>query len=457
MRKNNVVFICVQPAIQYYAWQVEVMLKNFRDLGIHHRFDIHCLFAYNRNLPNWEKEQIVPVRKVEKAYRDVADFFYYEDTRVTVNYISSIRPNILKQHFKQIPTLKDEVIFYHDCDIVFTKFPDFIYQTLKKDNICYVSDTISYIGHDYIVSKGDGILEQMCEIVGIHPSLVKSKQNESGGAQYILKGLDWVFFEKMERDCDILFKRITDLNVRIKGIVHQVGKKYKGYTFIEDLRKDVIDEVNSILPDCKIKNVNFTINNNIAENIDYHELQIWCSDMWALLWNLWMRGYSTEIIPEMSFLFATDNISEWDKKYIFHNAGVVGDGSDSHLFYKYEFNKTLPYLVEKKLNPNFCSYKYYEIIQSIGLNSALVPKGDGVEAKINDVIDLFIVSFTPTRQEEEKARKRLRACLTSGENGGECENYVDGVMPRCKGCNCPLKSNIFTKPKDTCPLNKWED
>lgn len=456
MRKNNVVFMCVQPAMQWYAWQVEVMLKNFRDLGIHHRFDIHCVFAYNRNLANWENEQMLPVRKIEKEFRDVADFFYYQDTRVQPNYISSVRPNILKQHFKQNPSLKEEVIFYHDCDVVFTKFPDFIYQTLKKDNVCYVSDTISYIGHEYIVSKGDGVLEQMCEIVGIHPSLVKKKQHESGGAQYILKELDWVFFEKMEHDCDVMFRRITDLNNRIKGVVNQVSKKYKGYTFSEDLRKDVIDEVNSILLDCKIKHINFTISNDIVEKIDYHELQIWCADMWAILWNLWMRGFSTKIIPEMSFLFATDKVSEWDKKYIFHNAGVVGDGNDDHLFNKHHFKFNLPYLMKKNYDPNFCSYKYYEIIQSIGETSPLIKK-EGIDEKINDTIELFTVSFSATREQEDTARKRLRACLTSGENGGECENYVDGIMPRCKGCNCPLKSNILTKGKETCPLNKWED
>ena len=50
-----------------------------------------------------------------------------------------------------------------------------------------MSDTISYIGYDYIKSKGDDILKTMLDIVGIDEDVVKNNQNNSGGAQYILK------------------------------------------------------------------------------------------------------------------------------------------------------------------------------------------------------------------------------------------------------------------------------
>jgi hypothetical protein len=60
---------------------------------------------------------------------------------------------------------------YHDSDIVFNK-PSFGTIQLYGGH-CNVSDTISYIGYDYIQSKGDDILELMCNIVDISPEVKK--------------------------------------------------------------------------------------------------------------------------------------------------------------------------------------------------------------------------------------------------------------------------------------------
>ena len=47
--KKPLTLICVQPCIQYYAWQIEVMLTNFEAFKLHEEFNIVCLFAYNMN------------------------------------------------------------------------------------------------------------------------------------------------------------------------------------------------------------------------------------------------------------------------------------------------------------------------------------------------------------------------------------------------------------------------
>jgi hypothetical protein len=47
--------------------------------------------------------------------------------------------------------------------------------------------------------------------------------------------------------------------------------------------------------------------------------------MWAILWNLWLRGQETKCIPEMSFAWATDPLSTLDVFTIYHNAGIAGD------------------------------------------------------------------------------------------------------------------------------------
>jgi hypothetical protein len=262
--------MCVQPCIQYYAWQVEVMLTNFKNLRIHEEFNVQTLWAFNKNESDWEEKRAI-IKKVEDAYSDVAEFHYYEDTReYPISYISSIRPNVLKQHFAAFPALGAETIFYHDCDVVFSRFPLFLHNYQQEDNNWYVSDTISYIGHDYILSKGEDVLNKMCDIVGIYKDEVRLRQGQSGGAQYIMKNVDFNFFHKVEKDAEKLFKQITELNNK---------KKQADPT--------------------------------------HHELQIWCADMWAVLWNAWLRGYNTNVIKEMDFSWATDLATIWDEKIIY--------------------------------------------------------------------------------------------------------------------------------------------
>lgn len=323
--RKPITLICVQPCQLYYAWQIEVMLTNFEKLELHKEFNIQCLFAFNKNneQDNW-KENVQLIQLVEEKFKGVSEFYYYQDTRKTpISYISSIRPNILKQHFAQYKYLQNDSVFYHDCDIVFTQFPNFLKRLTQVDNNWYVSDTKSYIGYDYIKSKGDDVLDKMCEIIGINKELVERKQYQSGGAQYLMKGVDSQFFNKMEEDCERLYKEINILNTE----------------------KKIIDP-------------------------NYHELQIWAADMWALLWGAWMRGYHTNIIPELDFCWATDHIDNWDKKYIFHNAGVVNE--ESGLFYKGNYTNKLPYNVNLKILENIASKKYYEIIQSVEKNSCLL-------------------------------------------------------------------------------------
>jgi len=52
--RKPITLMCVQPCILYYAWQIEVMLTNFKELRLEKEFDIHCLFAYNKNESDWQ-------------------------------------------------------------------------------------------------------------------------------------------------------------------------------------------------------------------------------------------------------------------------------------------------------------------------------------------------------------------------------------------------------------------
>jgi len=190
----------------------------------------------------------------------------------------------------------------------------------------YVSDTKSYIGSKYILEKGEDVLNTMCEIVGISPKTVIDKQEESGGCQYLMRGLDWRFFDKVEKDCELMYKTITALNAE-----------------------------------------------KVKADPTHHPLQIWTADMWAILWNAWMRGFTTEIIPELDFTWATDTIENFDKRYIFHNAGVTG-ATEGEYFYKGDYQEHLPYnnFDIDKINKTRATYKYAELIQDVATKSKLL-------------------------------------------------------------------------------------
>lgn len=316
---SKIKYICVQPRLLYYAWQVEVMLNNFLNNNIS-PYDIDVLVAWNPNDDTNNIHNVIPWFKLKEKYKNV-NIIFYKDTRNNPQYISSIRPNILKQHFLLHPELKNETIFYHDCDILFTKPVDF--SNLINDNIWYLSNTNSYINYEYIVSKGKDIYDRMCNIIGINPLIPKLMNLNSGGAQYIMKNVDHKFWEKVENDSEELFKQITEIN-----------------------------KIN------KIKDPN------------YHELQIWCADMWAVLWNAWLKGNETKVVPELDFCWATDNIKRWNEISIFHNAGVTPERKD--LFFKGDFINHLPYNVENIFSSEYCSYNYFQEILKTKQTSCLI-------------------------------------------------------------------------------------
>jgi hypothetical protein len=101
----------------------------------------------------------------------------------------------------------------------------------------------------------------------------------------------------------------------------------------------------------------------------YHPLQIWCADMWAVLWNGWKLGYKTVCHPELEFSWATSSEEEWYKFNIFHNAGVVR--ADQGLFYKALYMDKMPYDEDIKVDDKTASKKYWEIIKNVSQKSVL--------------------------------------------------------------------------------------
>ena len=294
-------FICAQPAIQYYTWQVEVMINNFIRNGVNPE-DIHIVCGYGKEgiYSDWNK--------LVNHYKEVK-FFFYPDTRVKPNYISSIRLNVLHQHWIKHPELEDETIFYHDCDIIFSKPIEF--DVFLNDDVCYLSDTISYIGAQYVRSKGEHYLDLMTSIVNVNKNYVIANQNDSGGAQYLLKKIPTKFWEKAYYDAENLYRMV---------------------------------------------------NQQIKKDNPPHAIQIWCADMWAVLWNLWVFDKTVKVSTKLAFSWATSTILQYDNCFIYHNAGVVGP--NDKMFFKGMYQNKTPYneVSLDNLKSDVCSIKYAEEI-----------------------------------------------------------------------------------------------
>jgi hypothetical protein len=316
------VFICAQPDDKYFAWQVEVLINNFRKFGYSDK--MHILLYKPSDRKNWNADFDI----LETRYPEVK-FFRYEDKGAMIKaYIPILRPHILKQHFQAHPELEKETIFYHDCDILLTRELDL--ETLEQGDTWFMSDTNSYISYDYFASKvgdvkpakqavysTDKLLEPILSSVGITVGQFKQNNGNAGGAQYILKGVNAEFWEKVEKDA---------INI---------------YLYF------------------KSQNLLYFPNEDKG-------IQRWCADMWSVLWNGIRLNKDIKITKELDFSWATDKIEAWSQKPIYHNAGVVGN--EPHLFYKGKFhnNATTPFHEEiTGISKDYASYMYFQEIQEV--------------------------------------------------------------------------------------------
>jgi len=299
---KELVFISACPDDMVFSWQYEVFIENVRSLGYTEEIRILLFLPGDRITQGWNSRW----EMLEERYKDqnVKIFRYKDEDNILsqirrIDYIPLLRPYVLRRHFLEYPDLRDKAIFYHDSDIVFTKYLDF--SKFLNDDICYLSDTKSYINSDYFDSKINDVLPEALEsykiidvlddvahLCGITREICEKNKNASGGAQYLLKNIDANYWADV-------FKACIDI---------------RGYLFYN---------TGGI-------NMFYFANENAG-------FQSWCADMWAVLWNLWKRNYTTVTPKELDFAWATDGIKRWDDVYIYHDAGV-GGGNESYLFNK---------------------------------------------------------------------------------------------------------------------------
>src|SRR5277367_2029780 len=111
------IFLSAATDHPYYHWQAEVFILNFMRMGINPN-NIEIVFCYQNGVS-------AGARALANAYPFVRVFFYENTCADNKGYASVCRPHVLAKHFDAYPNLTKEAVFYHDCDILFTKLPDF--------------------------------------------------------------------------------------------------------------------------------------------------------------------------------------------------------------------------------------------------------------------------------------------------------------------------------------------
>lgn len=269
------IYISAQPDDYYFTWQLEIQLRNFQELKISPD-EIHVLIAYDPKIGL--KSRFKDFIESNNRY---AKFFIYPDNRTNRIYLSSIRPHLLRQHFFTFPELAKEIIFYHDSDILLSRVPHI--KDLKHHQTCYVSDTRNYLDSRYIkAATSEGFLNIMAETVGVATEKICENDHNCGGAQYVLKNVDYMFWEKVEGDCERLYSLMKAYNNNCNA---------QAYMTPEGLKN--------------------------AKN----GIQAWCADMWAVLWNLWYFNREVKIHSELNFSWPNSPIARWSEDPILHYSG----------------------------------------------------------------------------------------------------------------------------------------
>jgi hypothetical protein len=302
---EKILFVTAQPDVPYFIWQIKLYVHNFIEKGINPN-QIHVIFSLQNqnNEPSSESLQLTNLG---------INVHHFVDERIKKHYIPSIKPFLISKWIQKNPK-HGELFFLHDSDIIFNELPSF--DQLLNDEVCYMSDTIGYIGYNYIMdcckryesqnptSEKGQLISEMANVVGVDVDTIKQNQKNSGGGQYLFKNTNCELWDKMYKDSIKLYDQMLDYQKR------------------------------------------FPINPG--------QIQFWTAEMWAVLWNLWLYEYDTKIISDLDFSWATDTIEIYNSKNILHMAGVTDDLKTTK-FYKGDYINIDP-ILKLKEDENFFNY-----------------------------------------------------------------------------------------------------
>jgi hypothetical protein len=301
-----VLFITTQPDTDYYIWQTEVQLNNFKKFACDNKTIV--VFGYNALLG-------INPKILELKKRTRANVLCYPDTRnlSTRLYSPSIKPHLIKKFFENDgDLLKNQHYIHLDSDIIFTSYPNF--NDLYNEKVIHVSDTSSQFSFDTIKEKNPVLFNEMCKIVGINPYVIEKNKINGGGIVFFYKKFHYFnydFWDKVENDSHALYKLM------------------------------------------------------LVSSDKFRPIELVTATKWAILWNLWLMGYETKISNELAVCWATNPIKDWKEKNLYNNAGV-NENDKKYLFYKSDYVEKCPFESDLSyVSDEYCSYNYVkEIIET---------------------------------------------------------------------------------------------
>jgi len=306
--------ICSQPDEPYFHWQNLIQFYNLEQINSleNHR----AIFLYRDG-----KEPSEFVKKFKKKFPE--NVFIFEDNRNEKFYIPTLKIHGVVKYLEQDTRQQD--LFLIDSDVIFREPIDF--RQFEKENTVYCSNTKGYLGYQYLKTKGDDIVKDMCEFIGVSFEDVVKKNDKSGGAQLYYKGIPH----------NVLLDYFREVETQSPKL-YNLMRQHKTY------------------------------------NDHKPPIQAWTSEMWCVLWLLWKRDIETEIVKELDFRWATDNLDLWETTKMLHMAGVTREHKDKFFkgdfINKNPFNHNYDYIDEKSITIKYIeemkntkeSKKYQEFI-----------------------------------------------------------------------------------------------
>ncbi|MBN2661601.1 MAG: hypothetical protein JXR54_10070 [Tannerellaceae bacterium] len=265
-RDKKIKFIVPYPDVPYYCWQVLVQAANFQRFG--YDVDTHYLCGAFNGVVSKQTQSFIYSDKIKSR------FHIYQDSRTAEEkkYTASLKPWLMAQYFAEFPEEKDSVYVYLDPDVIFLN--DIDWNQFLGDDVWYEADTRSYLSVAYTKSKGDGLLEEMCENVGVDKSLIVSNDDNCGGAQYVIKNNTAELWDKVWRKSCALYNHLIT--------------REKHY-----FKPEMV-----------------------------YWYQVWQTEMITTNWMAWDNGIETKIDKRLDFNWANHPVS--GKKHdIMHYAGVA--------------------------------------------------------------------------------------------------------------------------------------
>ena len=189
------------PDDSYFSWQCHLWLESLKERNLSDKAIVLIFTPFTREVNKGNFQKIIDL------YPEVEFNFYRDDNNEISNklgvYIPILRLYTAWRYWTDHPEMKEKAVFYCDSDILFLE--GFSLDKYLEDDICYMSDTNSYINASYFDSKINDVLPEKLEeyksldvldsaarIVGITRKVCEENNLHSGGTQYLLKNIDQI-------------------------------------------------------------------------------------------------------------------------------------------------------------------------------------------------------------------------------------------------------------------------